>query len=132
MDTYRLDFEGEHTLELFKKYVDIKQLEEDFKDTCDESDKYNIYELFLNKLNNPKIIKHSNKKLKAIQKATKIRSNNVKDKINNAINILRLENKQFTHYSISKTSKVSFQTVKKYINKELLKKLNSNDLQNIC
>lgn len=130
MNICRLDIE-EHAFELFKQYVDIEQLEKDFKDTYDEMDEYNIYEIFLNKLNNPKIIKHSNKKLKAIQKATLSRSNSVKNKINNAINILRLENKQFTHYSISKTSTVAFQTVKKYIDDELLEKLNKKTQEKV-
>ena len=55
-----------------------------------------------------------NKKL-ATQKATKVRSDRAKDKINNAINLLQLENKAITHYSIAQTSGVSFNTVKKHI-----------------
>ncbi len=129
MDTYRIDLsKGEY--EIFKEYVDFTNIEK-ANNNLKEEDDYNIFEVILNKLNNPKIIKHSNKKISAIQKATLSRSNSVKNKINNAINILRLENKQFTHYSISKTSKVAFQTVKKYIDIELLEKLNNNDANKV-
>lgn len=128
MDTYRIDLEvGEY--EIFKEYLDLTPIEKAFENTKDNQD--NVFENILNKINKPKIIKYSNKKIKAIQKATLSRSNNVKNKINNAINILRLENKQFTHYNISKTSTVAFQTVKKYIDDELLEKLNQKELEKI-
>ena len=55
-----------------------------------------------------------NKKL-ATMKATQVRSDRAIEKINNAINLLHLENKAITHYSIAKTSGVSFNTVKKHI-----------------
>lgn len=55
-----------------------------------------------------------NKRL-ATQKATKVRSDKAKEKIQNAINLLQLENKAITHYSISQTAGVSFNTVKKHI-----------------
>ena len=55
-----------------------------------------------------------NKKL-ATKKATESRVKKAKEKIQNAINLLQLENKAITHYSISKTAGVSFNTVKKYI-----------------
>ena len=57
----------------------------------------------------------STRKQRATQKATKVRSDKAKDKINNAINLLQLENKAITHYSIAQTSGVSFNTVKKHI-----------------
>lgn len=128
MDTYRIDLEISE-YEIFKEYLDLAPLKEAFENTKDSKD--NVFEKILNKINNPKIIKYSDKKIKAIQKATQSRSNNVKNKINNAINILRLENKQFTHYNISKTSTVAFQTVKKYIDDELLEKLNQKELEKI-
>lgn len=57
----------------------------------------------------------SEKKQQATQKATKVRSDRAKEKIQNAINLLQLENKAITHYSISQASGVSFNTVKKHI-----------------
>lgn len=57
----------------------------------------------------------SEKKQQATQKATKVRSEKAKEKIQNAINLLQLENKAITHYSISQASGVSYNTVKKHI-----------------
>ena len=85
-----------HTIDVNEdKLVLVKELEEKF---------------FKAKL---KII--SFKKQKAIQKATEVRSDKAREKINNAINLLHLENKAITHYSIAKTSGVSYNTVKKHI-----------------
>lgn len=66
-------------------------------------------------LKNPKDIEYSFKKFRASETATRARSNKAKEKIQNAINILRMENKNITHYSIAQMSGVSFNTVKKYI-----------------
>ena len=79
----------------------------------------------LQKINNPKKIKYSLKKVVATREATEKRSQNAREKIQNAINILRIENKKITHYSISQVSEVSFVTVQKYISDDVLKKLNS-------
>lgn len=67
------------------------------------------------KLCNAKLHCVSVSKKKATQKATKVRSDKAKEKIQNAINLLQLENKTITHYSIATTSGVSFNTVKKHI-----------------
>jgi len=63
-------------------------------------------------VNNPKKIKRSIKKMIPTYKATGARTAKVKEKIQNAINILRMENKKITHYSIVKTAGVSYTTVK--------------------
>ena len=67
------------------------------------------------KLVNAKLHFISVRKKRATKRATEVRSDRAKDKINNAINLLQLENKAITHYSIAKTSGVSFNTVKKHI-----------------
>ena len=69
----------------------------------------------IDKLSNPEHIYVSARKKRATQKATKVRSDRAKEKIQNAINLLHLENKAITHYSISKESGVSYNTVKKHI-----------------
>ena len=69
-------------------------------------------------VNNPKQIKKSINKMVAADKATAARTAKAKKKIQNAINILRMENKKITHYSIAKTAEVSYTTVKKYISIE--------------
>jgi len=56
------------------------------------------------------------KKSLSAQKATKIRSDRAKAKIQNAINLLRIENKKVSYYAIAQVSGVSYSTVKKYVN----------------
>ena len=60
------------------------------------------------------ISKDITKKQSSIQEATKKREHTAKAKITNAINILRMENKELTPYAISKVSGCSYNTVKKY------------------
>ena len=67
------------------------------------------------KINNPKEISWSVNKSLSAKKATEARTAKAKEKIQNAINILRMENKKITHYSIAKVAEVSYLTVKKYI-----------------
>jgi len=133
MNSYRIDLTKSEYV-AFKEYVNLTALERAIKDINDKrvkTDGHNVFEIILNKINNPKIIKYSDKKISAILNATKIRSNRVKEKINNAINILRMENKKFTHYNIAKTGNISFVTVQKYISKEILEKLNQKELKKI-
>ena len=78
----------------------------------------------IKKINNPKSINFSPARFSASEKATQARTKKAKEKIQNAINILRIENKKITHYSIAQTCGVSFTTVKKYLNDETLKSLN--------
>jgi len=56
----------------------------------------------------------SPKKKKAMIEATNARIRKAKEKIENAINILRMEDKPITIYSVSKKSGVSYNTVSKY------------------
>lgn len=77
------------------------------------------------KIQNAKVIKNTEKKVNATKKATATRTARAKEKIQNAINILRLENKPITYYSIRKESGVSHQTIVKYINRNELEKLNT-------
>jgi len=76
------------------------------------------------KIKTIKIIKRSNAKVLATAKASDTKTKQAKEKIENGINILRLENVKFTFSSIAKSSGVSFNTVKKYVTKKRLKSLN--------
>ncbi len=76
-----------------------------------------------NCLQKTKFIKLSENKIKGIGKATEARTKNAKEKIENAINILRLECRPITHYSIATIGEVSYNTVKKYISDEDMKGL---------
>ena len=121
-----------HEFEIFKKYIDTERLEDDLKNTKEEYQSVrDIYKGFLTMLEKPKLIKFSQKKQNAIRLATQIRTLKVKDKINNAINILRLQDKEFTHYNIAKEAGVSFVTVKKYLPQEILEQLNKKELEKI-
>lgn len=82
--------------------------------TKDEKEKELVDNLYT-KICNAKLHIPSDNKKKATQKATKVRTDKVKEKIQNAINLLHLENKAITHYSIANVSGVSFNTVKKHI-----------------
>lgn len=77
-----------------------------------------------NKISKVKIIKRSEAKIQASYKAADAKTKQAKQKIENGINNQRLENKKFTHYSIAKSSGVSINTVKKYIDDDRLKSLN--------
>ena len=115
----RLDL-NESEFDCLKKYIDFEKMEEvvnKYKEECIES-------TLLEKLNNPKVIEYSQKKVIATFRATESRTKAAKEKIQNAINILRIENKKITHYSVAQTSGVSFTTVKKYLNDDTLKSLN--------
>jgi len=56
----------------------------------------------------------SQKKRDATKNATKARTETSRIKIENTINLARLENKKLTTYSLAKLSGVSYNTAKKY------------------
>jgi len=58
--------------------------------------------------------KNSQAVKEATAKATAKRTAEAKEKIQNAINILRMENKKITKYAVAKVSGVSYITVSKY------------------
>jgi response regulator of citrate/malate metabolism len=62
-----------------------------------------------------KLIKKSPKKTLSSQKATEFRTKTVKRKIQNAINILKFEDKPITAYSVAKTADIAYVTAKKYL-----------------
>ena len=101
------------------KSIDFEKLEA-FDKTYKEIEGFNT----VGKVNNPKEIKQSVAKYTATIKATKARSKKAKEKIQTAIDILRMSNQKITHYSIAQTCGVSFTTVKKYLDDDTLKSLN--------
>jgi len=114
---YRLDL-GLSELEI------LQEILEDNK----KNDKYENYYLQLESfkslnemIEKPKEIKYSGARANALAVATKARTKKAKEKIENAINILRIECKPITHYSISSVAKVSYNTVKKYISDDDIK-----------
>lgn len=52
---------------------------------------------------------------KAVKKATQARTNKAKRKMQDAINLMRLEGKKITQYAVAKKSGCSINTVRKYM-----------------
>ena len=50
-----------------------------------------------------------------INKARQARQAKTKEKVQNAINLLRIENKEITAYKVAKVADISFNTAKKYL-----------------
>ena len=50
-----------------------------------------------------------------INKARQARTAKTKEKVQNAINLLRIENKEITAYKVAKVADISFNTAKKYL-----------------
>ena len=124
----RLDL-TDSEFDCLNRYIDFEKLKKDIESF--DSEYYKIWNIqessastLLKKLQNPKEIKRSPKKAIASFKATESRSKKAKEKIQNAINILRITNEKITHYSISKCSGVSFTTVKKYLDEDTINTLN--------
>lgn len=108
-----------------KSYFRINLSNDEFMDLKNNLNFNKVGDSLKEKIENPIKIKISDKKIKSTINATNSKIKKVKEKIENAINILRMENKKITHYSIAQTSKTSYSTVKKYLNDDILKTLNS-------
>ena len=126
----RLDL-SEHEFDCLMKYVDIKKLEKaienfDYKYYKEFGIEKATEEELLEKLKNPKLIEISMKKTLASSRATEARSQQAKEKIQNAIKFLKEKNKKINYNSIALESGVSFVTVKKYVTQNnLLKNFNN-------
>lgn len=73
-----------------------------------------IAEELYKKVQNIKRIEHG-RKHKATVEANRSKVSESKKKINNAINLLRLESKEITPYAVAKTAGISYNTAKKYL-----------------
>lgn len=60
------------------------------------------------------VLSRTKKKIKATVKANSVKKRRSKEAVENAVNILRLENKAITVYSVAKTAQISYNTAKKY------------------
>ena len=122
MKTYRLNL----TLSEVERLQDILR---DIQKIDDFEQYYNQLESFKTlkeKIQKPTEIKYSGAKYQASQTATEARTAKAKKKIDNAINILRMENKKITHYSIANIGNVAYNTVKKYLTNDSIISLNEN------
>jgi MinD-like ATPase involved in chromosome partitioning or flagellar assembly len=112
---FNIDKDSKYRLDLSKESLDffVSTIEEFNKNPSLELSKKIIDEL-MHQINNGKEVKYSQKKSNAAKKATELRAKMAREKIVNAINILRMENRNITEYAVAKVSGCSINTVKKY------------------
>jgi len=91
-----------YNIEVSKKLTGNEKLPADLQEAIAVLEKYG------------KKIGSSDAQKRAAAKATSARSTRAKEKIQNAINILRMEGKNISEYAISKQSGCSINTAKKY------------------
>jgi len=101
-----------------------KEFLDKLKNLLKDEDLKNFNEIF-DLISKFELSSKTEKKSKAAEKATEARIEKVKEKINNAINLLKLENKKLNFHNIAKTANVAYLTVRKYLTKEDLEKLNN-------
>ncbi|PHO10910.1 MULTISPECIES: hypothetical protein [Malaciobacter] len=80
---------------------------------CLENDNHELF----NKLSHEEhksIKSRTVKKTKATQKATKVRQDTARKKIESTVNMMRLFNQKITVYSVAKEAQVSYNTANKY------------------
>ncbi len=94
-----------YTVTIEKKALQDTELPEDLKQALKVLQKYGY---------KPPV---SSKKRDAAAAATKIRQQRVKEKIQNAINLLKMQGEEITAYKIAKEAGVSYNTAKKYLQK---------------
>jgi len=92
----------------------LRLKEDDFEEDGRFEGLKEFKETLFNKIENVIQIKNSNKRI-ATSKANEAKINKSKEKIENAINLLRMENKQPTAYSVAKIAGISYNTAKKYL-----------------
>ena len=57
----------------------------------------------------------SKKKIESAKRASQIKAKKAKEKVINAINLLKSQKEEITIYKVAKTAKVSYNTAKKYL-----------------
>jgi len=65
-----------------------------------------------------KKIPASKRKIESAKRASEIKAKKAKEKIQNAVNLLRLQGEEITPYKVAKTAGVSYNTAKKYLQKQ--------------
>lgn len=97
-----------YTISINKDLMEDESIPDELKQAIEVIEKYGLK------------AKSTEKQQKSAQNATKIRSDKARAKINNAINVLRLENKAINCNSVAVMSGCSINTVRKY--KEMIDK----------
>ena len=103
---YRLDLK-KNEFELLKEiFKNVDKIHEDDRKS---------WEGLFSKFHNPKIITKSIKKAEAAKKVALSKLDTSIQKIDNAINILKLYGKKITIYKVAKEAGISYNTAKKHI-----------------
>ena len=65
----------------------------------------------------------SKKKVESAKRASQIKANKAKEKVINAVNLLKLQGEEITAYKVAKMAGISYNTAKKYLNQKNISKL---------
>jgi len=57
----------------------------------------------------------SEKKVESAKRASEIKATRAKEKVTNAVNLLRLQGEEITPYKVAKVAGISYNTAKKYL-----------------
>jgi len=60
-------------------------------------------------------LKPSKKKIESAKRASEIKVKRAKEKVQNAVNLLRLQGEEVTPYKVAKIAGISYNTAKKYL-----------------
>ena len=119
-------------IEILERQLE-RDLEEDRKYRDEWGDDYykplkqygtdlSMYDMIQRNINRTKVLLNELKGLgvsqgrkEGINKAREARTAKTKEKVQNAINLLRIEGKEITAYQVAKVADISFNTAKKYL-----------------
>lgn len=100
---------GIENKDTLKKYIEQGNIE--LEELCNE---LNAYKEILKKLDNFCVPGASRKQIAALTKTAAIKKNTTSLKIENALNILTLQNMRISIYSVAKTANISYNTAKRF------------------
>ena len=114
MEKYRIELTLDEVRLLDMMVDSFEELLEIKEDFFNDKDKDALI-LLANKLKNAKVIKESPRKIEAVATARAKRSAKVKEAIQNAVNMLRMEDRDITPYAVAKEANISYNTARKYL-----------------
>jgi len=94
-----------YTINIERKALEDEKIPKDLKEALKVIERYGMK------------AQSTEKQKRAAEYATKIRQERVKRKIQDAVNILRLQGEEITAYKVAKVAGISYNTAKKYLNK---------------
>jgi len=92
-----------YTITIERKALEDESIPKDLRDALRVIERYGLK------------AKSTEKQRKAAEYATKVRQERAIRKINDAVNLLRMEGRKVTAYAVAKEAGVSYNTVRKYL-----------------